>query len=960
MNKDVAKFQELQKKVIELEKRIEYLTQSNFVCQGIVDNLPFGVQIFDDKGVSFKINEKQKELLGLPNLNEGIGKFNVLTDPYSVSTGASELYHKVYNGEIIEHEFEYDLGKVENKWNTRKDKRIFKETIFPVLQKDTIKFVVSILQDKTELRIAERELKKQNDEYYALYEEFKTQNEVLINAKAKIEDSEQFFRLLVENAPEAIFIQTEEKFAYINKKGLDLFGADNPEQILKQSVINRFHPKFQEQVKRRIIALNERKEPQQLVEEDIIKLNGAVVSVEVSAIPINFLNKAGALVFVRDITQRRQLEQTNKKAYNLIKNLAKQVPGVIYQYRLYPDGKSAFPYSSEGMYDIYEVTSEEVKEDASPVFTRIHPDDYDYIVETINTSAKNQTIYSSEFRVILPKQGLRWRHCDAKPELLEDGSTLWHGIITDITERKLISEKLKNAALLLQSSIESPKDMIILSIDKNYNYLYFNECHKAAMVYAYGKDVKIGMNLLDCITNNEDRIKSKINYDKALSGESHITIQEFGDVEKFYYETRYNPIFNDRNEIIGTTAFSANISERKQAELLLKEKSEEIETQNEEYKQINEELQKAKEKAEESDRLKTAFLQNMSHEIRTPLNAISGFSGLLDRPGLSVEKRKNFVSIIQNSSNQLISIISDIITISSIETKQEKQNITKVNINTIIVDLLTIFKQQAQNQNLSIYVKQELSDKQSEIYSDKTKITQILSNLISNALKFTHEGFVEFGYNLKNNELEFYVKDSGIGIKAEFHDKIFERFRQAEKSINILYGGTGLGLAISKAFVELLGGKIWVQSEIEKGAIFYFTIPYTPVNERYTTEKRNKILKTILVAEDEEFNFLFIEELLKDENVKLIHTKDGKETVEICKTNQNIDLILMDIKMPIMTGYDAAIIIKKIKPNLPIVAQSAYALEHEIEKYTGVFDGYLAKPINVNDLKIQLMKFKIY
>ena len=264
------------------------------------------------------------------------------------------------------------------------------------------------------------------------------------------------------------------------------------------------------------------------------------------------------------------------------------------------------------------------------------------------------------------------------------------------------------------------------------------------------------------------------------------------------------------------------------------------------------------------------------------------------------------------------------------------------------------------NQNISLYTKQELNDKQSEIYTDKTKITQVLSNLLTNALKFTHEGFIEFGYHLKDSELEFYVKDSGIGIKPENHDKIFDRFRQADISINKLYGGTGLGLAISKAFVELLGGNIWVQSEIEKGSIFYFTIPYKPVNEINKTKaplKKNENSKTIIVAEDDNTNFLLIEELLLDLNVKLIHTKDGQETVDVFKSNPNIDLVLMDIKMPIMTGDEAAIIIKDLKPNIPIIAQSAYALESERKKFYNVFSDYVTKPMNGEKLIEIISKF---
>lgn len=378
----------------------------------------------------------------------------------------------------------------------------------------------------------------------------------------------------------------------------------------------------------------------------------------------------------------------------------------------------------------------------------------------------------------------------------------------------------------------------------------------------------------------------------------------------------------------------------------------------------------AKERAEESDRLKSAFLQNLSHEIRTPLNAICGFSGMLSKPQITNNKRNSFVAIVQESSNQLLSIVSDILTISSLETKQEKVYNEKVCINNIILEMLSIFKQQSSNRNISLYTKQPLTDKQSEIYTDKTKITQILSNLLSNALKFTHEGNISFGYELipdpkatdnTSSVIKFYVQDSGIGIKPELQDKIFERFRQADLSMNRKYGGTGLGLAISKSFVELLGGKIWVNSEPEKGSTFYFTIPYKPVNEDEIVVSVNKPGETynkptILVAEDEEFNFLYIEEILIDSDCTTIHAKDGQEAVEIAK-NQDISLILMDIKMPVMDGHTAAKIIKEQKPDLPIVAQSAYALEHEIKKFNDIFDDYLPKPIKEEQLMGKVNKY---
>lgn len=246
---------------------------------------------------------------------------------------------------------------------------------------------------------------------------------------------------------------------------------------------------------------------------------------------------------------------------------------------------------------------------------------------------------------------------------------------------------------------------------------------------------------------------------------------------------------------------------------------------NQMYKQQNAELQIAKEKAEESDRMKTAFLQNMSHEIRTPMNAIVGFSDLLATDDLTPDKQKKFTTIIQNSSNQLLSIVNDILTISALETNKEKVNPEKVNINGLIDEQLSIFKFKAEEKNIQLLGKCGLPDDQSEIYTDKTKLTQILTNLVSNAFKFTEQGAIEIGYKKRNNYLEFYVKDSGIGIEEIAHKIVFDRFKQAHETITKKYGGTGLGLSISKALTELLGGFMRLESEPGKGTTFYFTIP---------------------------------------------------------------------------------------------------------------------------------------
>ncbi|MGD9994787.1 MAG: ATP-binding protein [Salinivirgaceae bacterium] len=341
------------------------------------------------------------------------------------------------------------------------------------------------------------------------------------------------------------------------------------------------------------------------------------------------------------------------------------------------------------------------------------------------------------------------------------------------------------------------------------------------------------------ITHPVDVELSRQVIDSLLNGE--YSTREF---EKRYLHKNGKTVLTEvrttlQNDEFGNPLYFINtiidITERKHQEYLLKEKNEEIETQNEEYKQINIELQKAIAKAEENDRLKTAFLQNMNHEIRTPLNAIAGFTQLLSRGDITDEERTSFGSIIENSSAQLVSIINDVLSIASLETKQETLAIEKVNINEVLTDLHAIFKPHADAKNVALGLHTQLSKEQSEIYTDKTKVTQILTNFLSNALKFTHEGHISFGYQLKDADkkpvLEFFIEDTGIGIDSENIEKIFERFRQADLSISYKYGGTGLGLSISKGLVDLLGGTIRVSSEPGKGSTFYFTLPYQIKNE---------------------------------------------------------------------------------------------------------------------------------
>ncbi|RFC55288.1 PAS domain S-box protein [Brumimicrobium aurantiacum] len=371
---------------------------------------------------------------------------------------------------------------------------------------------------------------------------------------------------------------------------------------------------------------------------------------------------------------------------------------------------------------------------------------------------------------------------------------------------------------------------------------------------------------------------------------------------------------------------------------------------------------KAKEVAEESDRLKSAFLSNMSHEIRTPLNAILGFSSLLKKKNLSEEKKDQYLEYIESGGKNLLNLISDIVDLSKLDANQLNILNETFSLNKLINHLHEKFKVINTKSSCEIIAHKGLDEAKSSIVSDENRLSQILSNLLENAIKFTEEGKIEFGYVLKGEVLEFYVKDDGIGISEEDQAFIFERFRQVEDDYTKSKPGTGLGLAISKNLTELLGGKIWIESELNKGATFRFTIPYNQAKEIIDSNNSteiNSVLstdKTILIAEDQAINFLFIKALLEEHDYKIIRAKNGLEAIDIFLNNNTIDLIIMDIGMPKMDGLEATEKIRETNQDIPIIAVTGYAMEEEKKKIREAgCDYYLSKPIAENKL-LEILK----
>lgn len=369
--------------------------------------------------------------------------------------------------------------------------------------------------------------------------------------------------------------------------------------------------------------------------------------------------------------------------------------------------------------------------------------------------------------------------------------------------------------------------------------------------------------------------------------------------------------------------------------------------------QIQKSLTIAKDKAEESNLLKTRFINNMSHEIRTPMNGIIGFADMLNQENLSKDRIKFYTNIIKNSSEELLKIIDDLLEISKLKTKKVTLFESKFYLNDFLLELFSIFQIKAREKNLSLYLKKGLNDYESGIITDKSKLNKIISNLLENAIKYTNTGYIEIGYSIENENIKFYVKDTGIGILEKNYDKIFERFTQEENPTIVKQQGIGLGLSIVKENAILLGGEIEIESIKENGTIFYLTFPHKPINITNTSNTMsnnhtNQSNIKILVVEDEEINFLYIEALLNTYNnyFKITHAKNGLEAVDFCDQN-SYDLILMDIKMPIMNGFEATKILKSKYPNLKIIAQTAYSSSDDIEKANKAgFDNFISKPIN--------------
>ena len=497
---------------------------------------------------------------------------------------------------------------------------------------------------------------------------------------------------------------------------------------------------------------------------------------------------------------------------------------------------------------------------------------------------------------------------------------------------------LKDSLAWQRAIFEGSRDAIFIS-DTHARFVAVNQA--ACNLTGYSRDELLAMHIQD-LHEEIDLEAFRKYHRRIMEGEQIVSEAKILRKDGRKVDTS----FNNQRIMIGEKAYmhssARDMTDNKLAEM---------------------ELIRAKEKAEESDRLKTAFLNNLSHEVRTPLNAIIGFSDILDLGESDPGKTSHVTGIIRSSSRQLLSIIDDIIHISTLEAGLQKAYETRTDINQLIRDVFDQHQMAAARKSLQLNIERLLPDQDKFVFADRTKVQQILDNLVGNALKFTLKGKVSIGCVMQEGFLRFRVSDTGIGIDPEHRDIIFERFRQVETEHARVKGGLGLGLSISKAFAEILGGRIWYESEYGKGSSFFFTLPYKPAppEELKETPETGFSLaqpKTILVAEDEENNFALIRELLEGTGARLLHARDGREAVGFFRREEHVDLVLMDVKMPVMGGFEAVRAIRELNASVPVIAVTAYAQSGDRKKALDAgCDEYLPKPLTRKKFLETVRKF---
>jgi PAS domain S-box-containing protein len=770
-----------------------------------------------------------------------------------------------------------------------------------------------------------------------------------IEPEKKLPEIERRYSELMEQTRDVIFVLSNQGIVVSLNHAFELITGWKPEECIGKPFNGLLHPDDIPLVAERISNVL-KGSINQLLELRIRKKSGNYLYSEILSSPqIDDEKIIGILGIGRDITDRKLVEEALERERTLLRTLVDLLPAFIYvkdresRFLVANDACATFMKASSSQELIGKTDRDFYQPEDASVFRSDELKVLDGF-ELINKEEQSTTNNGS----------LRTRLTSKVP--LRDNDGMITGLIgtsIDITDAKRIEESLliseENFRVLFN---ENPFPTVLSEIPSG-KIAFANKKLSELM----GRDPKdiLGKtaNELDLLTNPDDLEKLT----------SLIANQGFVDnieVDKYFPNGLKGTdlIFMRLLTINGKQyclTVIQDITERKHAE---------------------EAVIKAREKAEESDRLKSSFLANMSHEIRTPMNGILGFAELLKNKLLTGEEQNRYISIIEKSGSRMLNILNDLIDISKIESGQMNVTLSGCNINDQTELIYNFFRPEVEGKGIHLSLKNSLPPDEAVVRTDRKKIEAVLTNLIKNAIKFTEKGSIEFGYVLKSGsepaELEFFVKDSGVGVSQQLKEIIFERFRQGSESLARNYEGAGLGLSISKSFIEMIGGKIWVDNNSDNnsndtGATFYFTIPYkketmetSQIAHAISPGKEESPIKSlnILIAEDDEASEILMSRAFRTIGKKILKVRTGVAAVQACRSNNEIDLIMMDIKMPEMDGYEATRQIRQFDKEVIIIAQTAYAQMGDSEKAieAGCND-YISKPINRDELITIIEKY---
>ncbi|HCT29817.1 MAG TPA: hypothetical protein DIW31_03565 [Bacteroidales bacterium] len=761
------------------------------------------------------------------------------------------------------------------------------------------------------------------------------------NAEAILMESEEKYRTLAEQIPVGIYRTSESgTFYYANPALAQILGFEKVDDLLTHNV-NEFFANSQERLE--VLKLYKKSNDYVQSEFAMIRIDGKQIWIRDNG-KANYDSKGNITFFdgvVENITLQREANEALKKSEANLRATLNAIPDLM------------FRFNREGVYlDLHSYNKNDLVIDSSRILGNSIKDFFteefsNTIIVNINKCIDTGSLQTFEYEV--PLKG-EVNHFEAR--MIPVGANEVLVFSRNITDKKRAEEKINMLAQTIINIVES-----VSITDIGNRIIYVNPAFLE--MYGYTEEEIIGQNISIIRPKSLPQELPDEIFNTTIGGGWQgelLNVRKNG--QEFPISLSTAIVKDNKGTPIAFVGVASDITERKIAE---------------------QELVMAKEKAEESDRLKTAFLANMSHEIRSPMNAILGFIRIIKDEEKLTENGKQYIELISNSGAQLVSVIEDILDTSKIQANQLRLNIHEFELNNLLTNLYTIYSTQVREKHKmsTIMLPPVLSHPSPfMVFSDDMRIRQILTNLISNAIKFTSKGLIEFGYSLfvddDNPLIQFYVKDTGIGLSPDALNLIFERFRQADDSYTRMYGGSGLGLAISKGLTELLGGRIWVESVVGKGSTFYFTIPIkAPIDKNQTdldeelTSNQIKFIdglnwsdKTLFIVEDlPDIRFL-LQRILAKTGAKIVFAASLKEAREVFKRIKNIDLILLDIRLPDGDGYELSAEFKAKRPKVPIIAQTAYAMQGEREKSIEFgCDDFITKPLNHDLLFMKINAF---